>query len=120
MYVKTETVAVTTDGSGDSTDYTSVLNGRLYAIVYTKTDFANGVTFAITGETTGQGIWSEAAVNASTTRAPHQVATKADGTNFVYNVGVNVAAPIVVNERIKIVTSLGGATNTGTFRFMVA
>ena len=121
MYVKTDTVTVITAGGGGATEYSTHLNGRLFTVRYTKTDFADGSTFTITGETTGQDIWTETGVNASTQRSPHHTASKAvDGANYNLGVGLPAHAPLVVNERIKVVITSGGATATGTFFFMVA
>src|SRR3546814_15826036 len=72
MHVRRETVAVTTDASGATTEYTDTVTGRVLGIRYVKGDFADGVDFTITSEATGETVWAESDVNASATRAPRQ------------------------------------------------
>ena len=48
------------DSEDDDVDY-----GLLSQIRYVKTDFANGVDFAITVEGTGEGLWTQSDVNAA-------------------------------------------------------
>ena len=44
-YAEAHTVSVTTDSSGDSTDYTPVVTGKIISIAYAKTDLiVDGVT----------------------------------------------------------------------------
>ena len=119
-YAERHTVTVTTNASGAGTGYTPVVTGRIIAIIYSKTDFADGVDFTITSETTGQTIWSQENVNASATVAPRQathstagVAATYDGTRAV------LAAVVVANERVKISVASGGNTKTGTFYVIV-
>jgi len=121
-FAKRETVALTTDGSGDDTDYTGVVNGRILALIYTKTDFTNGVVFTITTEDTLQNIWVETAVDASKTCAPRQATHSTVGVASVYNDDGD--EPVedyiwAVDERIKIVISAGGATKTGTIDVLI-
>ena len=109
-----QTVSLTTDGSGDSTDFSTSIRGRVLSIQYVKTDFANGVTFTITGETTAVSIWSEAAVNASVFQLPTQPAnTQTGGT-----VSNGFRDIFLAGERIQIVVASGGGTNTGAFRII--
>lgn len=123
-YIRRETVAVTTDGSGNATAYTSALNGQVMAIVYSKdasTPFSNGVTFLLTAELSGATLWSQAAVNASATVAPRQATHGTDGSASLYAAGGSpVQAPVCVgDERLKIVVSAGGASKVGSFTFLV-
>jgi hypothetical protein len=113
-FPRVETVTVITDGSGAATEYTSRIRGHLMHIRYTKTDFANGSTFLITGETTKQIIWSESSVNATAERSPTYAAHTVTG-GAVTNGYVLLTLP---NERIKISITSGGSTHTGTFRFI--
>ncbi len=125
MYVRKFTVAITTDGSGDATAHTALdgrgnvapPNGRVVSIAYTKTDFATGVDFTITDETTGQTIWTETNVDASVTVAPRQATHSTAGVASLYAAaGTAVQDHVVVaNERIKIVIANGGVTKTGSF-----
>ena len=121
MTLKRHTVSVTTDGSGAATDYSEVLSGRLSQIRYVKTDFANGSTFLITAEATGETLWSESNVDASATRAPRQATHTVLGAAALYaGSGVAVLDHIVLAaDRVKIVVSSGGATKTGTFYIVV-
>jgi len=130
MYVRKFTVPVTTDGSGDATAFTALdgrgnadqINGRVVSIAYTKTDFATGVDFTITDETTGQTIWTEANVDASKTVAPRQATHSTAGVASLYAAaGTAVQGDVfVANERIKIVVANGGVTKTGSFVIHVA
>ena len=122
-YAVTDTVSITTDASGDSTDYSSeVFNGKLSCLAYIKTDFADGVDFTITSELTGQTLWTEANVNAAVTVAPRQATHSTAGVASLYAAaGEPVEAPIyLVNERVKIVTAQGGNVKTGAIRIIVA
>lgn len=121
-FAKTGTVSLTTTTGGAATGYSPVLNGRLIEIVYTKDDFDNGVTFAVTGEVTGKTYWSQAAVNASATVCPRQPTHDYAGAASLY---AGSGEPVedylwVVDERIKFVVSSGGNTKSGTFRWVVA
>lgn len=121
-YVQRHTVSVTTDGSGDATAYTPVVNGLLKQIIYAKTDFADGVDFTITTETTAQNLWVDTNVNASEKVAPREPTADAVGDASLYAAGglaVEDSIPIA-DERIKIVVSSGGAAKTGTFHFVLA
>ena len=120
-YAERHVVAITVDGSGDSTDYTPVVTGRIVQITYTKTDFANGVDFTVTGAVTGVPIWTGTDVNATATVAPRQATHAVDGTAAVYAAaGEAVFGDIVVAaERIKIVTAQGGVSKSGSIAIVV-
>ena len=111
MGIVTQKVTVTTDASGESTDYTAAaINGAIYAVEYDKTDFADGVDFTITGETSGVGVWTESNVNAADICRPtllvqDQVNVDTTQRDFVR----------LYNERLKIVVAQGGDTKTGVF-----
>lgn len=114
-------VTVTTAADGSATAYSDVLTGKLSQIRYVKTDFANGSTFTITAEATGETLWSESNVDASATRAPRQATHSVLGAAALY-----AAAGAAVNDqialaldRIKIVIAAGGATKTGVFHFIL-
>lgn len=106
-----EQIDITTDASGDATVYTEPFTGRVVNVLYTKTDFATGVDFAITAEQSGLGVWSEDNVDASTSRAPSQIVHDNTGTATALYDSV-----VLVNDRIKFVISNGGATKVGRFR----
>jgi len=63
-------VPVTTAADGSATAYTPRVAGLLHAIHYVKTDFADGVDFAISSEVTGESLWAESNVNAAAVRYP--------------------------------------------------
>jgi hypothetical protein len=120
-YVYRLSVAVTTAADGSVTAYSDVCTGKVSTIRYVKTDFDNGSTITITSEATGETIWTEAAVNASATRAPRQATHSTAGAAALYAAGgaaVNDKIAIA-NDRIKIVIAAGGNAKTGTFHFVL-
>lgn len=123
MYAELHTIALTTVSAGTCTAYSPhVVTGRVLAIIYTKGDFDAGSTMTVSGETTGQTVWTETAVNASAKRYPRTQVHGADGVGLIYD---NVAAkpvsePIVlVSERIKVLVSSGGDVKTGSIAVIV-
>lgn len=120
-YAQRETVAVTTDGAGAATAYSGRVTGRLSQIRYVKTDFANGSTFTITSEATGETLWTETGVNASATRAPRQATHGTDGAAALFAAGGAAVQDKIAlaNDRVKIVIANGGATKTGTFHILM-
>lgn len=117
MFVQRQTVAATTDGSGNATVYSTAVTGRVHAIIYTKTDFAAGVDFAVTLESTGEVVWTGTDVNASAVVYPVVAATV--GSTGVASTLLQV--PIhAANDRVKFIVSSGGATKTGSFQVVVA
>lgn len=113
-----ESIAVVTAADGSATAYsTTVFTGRVVNVIYTKTDYTDGVDFTITAESTGLSLWTDTNINATEIVAPVQAA----------NIGGTGAAsaltevPVyLANERVKIVIAAGGATKTGTFTIVVA
>ena len=121
-YTERHVVTVTTDDSGDSTDYTPQTTGRVISIRYVKTDFTNGVDFTITAEATGETIWTDTDINASETVAPRQPTHDTAGDAATYDdVGGNAVNDHIylAEDRVKIVTSSGGDTKTGTFHVII-
>lgn len=116
-YAQRLTVTVTTAADGTATAYSDPVTGLLSQIRYAKTDFANGVDFTITLETTGETLWAENDVNSSATRAPRQATHGTDGSASLYAAaGVAVQDKIAIaSDRIKIVIASGGNTKSGTF-----
>lgn len=115
-YVQRHTVTLTTAADGSATGYTPSVTGKISAIHYVKTDFANGVDFTVTAEATGETIWAEVDVNASASRAPRQATHSTAGVASLYAAaGTAVQDKIAVaNDRIKIVIAQGGDTKTGS------
>ncbi len=125
MTMRRVVVSVTTDGSGVATAYTPPINGKLHSVSYVKdggaNPFADGVDFTITKESTGEGIWTEANVNATAHRSPRAATHTNAGVAALYaSGGVAVLDEIAIaRERIKIVIAQGGATKVGAFHFNV-
>ena len=121
MYAERHVVDVTTDGDGAAEVYTPHVTGRVLSIQYLKTDFIDGVDFTITGEESGQTIWTEANVNAAKTVAPRQATHSTAGVAALYAAGGAAVLDYVVvaNERIKVVIAAGGATKVGQFVILV-
>lgn len=121
MYVKRETVSLTTDASGDATGYTGVVNGRVLGVLYRKTDFANGVDFTVTTEVTGVNIWTESDVNASADRAPRMPTHGQDGSASLYAAAGEPVEDLipVAEERIKVVVAQGGNVKSGTVHVLI-
>ena len=121
MYVQRHIVNLTTDVAGDCTAYSPAISGLLSQIRYIKTDFANGVDFVITCETTGETLWSQTNVDASVTKAPRQAIHGTDGIALVF---IAAGQPIndaiaICNDRVKIVIANGGATTTGAIHIVL-
>lgn len=121
MYVDRHVVTVTTNSSGDGTNYTPHIRGRVLQIIYAKTDFADGVDFTITNDATGEGIWTQSDINASTVRAPRIATHSNAGAAALYAGGGSAVLDYfaVGGDRIKIVVAQGGDTKTGTFHVIV-
>ena len=120
-YAERHRLTLKTDASGDVTGYTPVIMGRIIAIVYTKTDYATGVDFAITAEATGEGIWTESNVDASATRAPRQPTHDNVGAASLYAASGEPVEDYIVlaADRVKIVVSNGGNAKSGQFDVIV-
>ena len=116
-----EVVAVVTAADGSATAYSGVVTGKVSSIRYVKTDFADGSTFTITAEATGESIWSETGVNASATRAPRQATHSTSGVASLYAAaGQAVNDKIALaNDRVKIVIAAGGNVKSGTFHIVI-
>jgi len=119
--MKRYSVSVTTAADGSATVYSPRLSGKIHQIEYVKTDFANGVDFAITGEATGVGLWTESDVNASAVRAPRQATHSQVGAASLYAAGGTAvqASVALASDRVKIVIAQGGNAKTGTFHILV-
>ena len=120
MYVERHAVTITTDASGDGTGYTPTVTGQVLAIVYAKTDYANGVDMTVTAESTGQAILALTDQNASGTFYPRQQVHGPTGAGLTLNGTQTVNEPVAVaNDRAKIVVAQGGNTKSGTFHVLV-
>lgn len=114
-------VNVTTASDGSATYYTPYLSGRITAIHYIKTDFADGVDFTITGEATGETIWTESDVNAAKVCRPRAATHSTAGVASLYASGGTAVNDLVrlSRDRVKIVIASGGNTKTGAFHVVV-
>lgn len=110
-----------TDGSGNGTFFTPAFTGKIVQIRYVAVDYTAGVDFAITLEGTGENVWTENNVNASTTRAPRQPTHDVNGAAALYAAGGTAVLEQIAaaNDRIKIVIAQGGSAHTGTFHVLV-
>ncbi len=114
-------VPVVTASDGSATAYTPFLSGRITAIHYLKTDFADGVDFTITGEATGETIWTEADVNAAKVCRPRGATHSTAGVASLYASG-GVAVNDLIRlsrDRVKIVIASGGSVKSGAFHVVV-
>lgn len=121
-FVQRVAVTITTDASGDDTEYSARLTGRLIDIQYVKTDFADTADFTITGENTARNLWVESNVTASKIIAPRQPTHDTIAAASLYAAGGEPVedAIYLANERVKVVVAQGGDTKTGTFYITVA
>lgn len=122
-------VTVTTAADGTATAYSPRLSGEIHQIEYVKDTasaganaYATGVDFAITGEATGAGLWTEPDVNASAVRAPRQPTHSQAGVASLYAAGGTAvqARVALANDRVKIVLAQGGNAKVGAFHILVA
>ena len=121
MTVRRFTVPITVDADGDAEVYTPKIFGHLVSVRYVKTDFADGVDFVVTNETTGETVWSEEAVNASASRYPRAATHTTAGAASLYaSGGTAVQGRIAIGgDRLKIVVADGGVSKSGTLHFLV-
>lgn len=113
-------VAVTTASDGTVTAYSPTVRGRLEAISYVKTDYADTVDFTITAEDTGDGLWNQSNVTASATVRPRAATHTTAGVAATLDGTVAALDKIALNTRVKIVLAQGGNAKTGTFLIYVS
>ena len=121
-YAERHTVALTTIADGSVTAHSPVVTGRVVACIYTKTDFADTVDFAITSEDSLQTIWTQDNRTASETVAPRQATHSNVGVASLYDTTDNEPVEdyiVVANERIKVAITNGGDTKTGSITFII-
>ncbi|RYE84285.1 MAG: hypothetical protein EOP19_11935 [Hyphomicrobiales bacterium] len=119
--MRRQKVTVTTAADGSATAYSPRLSGKVHSIHYVKGDFTDGVDFAITSEATGEGLWTESNVNASTVRYPRAATHSNAGVAALFAAGGTgvLDKPGIANDRVKIVIAQGGAAKTGTFHILM-
>lgn len=121
MTTRRQIVTVITASDGSATQYSPVVSGRLTAIHYVKTDYANTVDFTITSEAVGETLWAESNVSASATRRPRAATHATDGTAALYAAGGTAVQDLIrlSRDRVKIVLAQGGDTKTGVFHIVI-
>lgn len=120
MFAQRLTIPLTTNSSGAVTAYSDVVTGRVLAIVYAKTDFADGVDFTITGEKHAQAILALTDQNAAGIWYPRQQVHGATGTGLTLDGTRLLVEPVLlVNDRVKVVIAQGGDTKTGTIYALI-
>lgn len=117
MAIRKFTVTAVTNGAGVATAYSPYLSGYIESVQYVKTDYANGADFTITAEATGEGIWTEADVNAAVIKHPRAATHTTAGVAALYaGSGTAVNDRIALGrDRVKIAVAQGGDTKTGAF-----
>lgn len=121
MTVRRFVVPMTVDASGDGTFYTPPIYGHLVSLRYVKNNFADGVDFAVTLETSGETLWAESNVNASATRHPRAATHSTAGAAALYaSGGTAVNDKIAIGgDRIKVIVDEGGNATSGTLHVTV-
>lgn len=121
MAIRRLVVHVTTAGNGTATAYSPYFSGRLTAIHYVKTDFANGVDFAITKDVAGDTLWAEDNVNATKHCYPRAANHSTAGAALVYVAAGTAVMDLIrmSQDRAKIAIVQGGGATTGVFHFVV-
>ena len=117
MYVESQIlVADPIAAGGTYTGYFNAMNGEILSLSYVKDDFANGVDFTITNETTGETIWTEENVDAAKTVRPMALNQNTAGVDLAISADIPNRRPLfLANERVKVVIANGGVSTGGTF-----
>lgn len=116
MAIRKFTFTVTT-GTATGTGYSPYFSGHLESIQYVKGDYPDGVDFTITADGTGETLWAESNVNASTVRRPRAATHTTAGVANVYaSAGEPVLSRIALSrDRVKVAIAEGGNAKSGTF-----
>ena len=121
MRIRRFTVSPTTIADGSATAYTPSFSGYIHSIQYVKpgvaADYAAGVDFTITTETTGLNLYTLVNQDASALKLPRFPTHDGIGAASLYAAGGEPVEDMlaVSRERVKIVIANGGDTKTGTF-----
>lgn len=122
MAIRKFTVPVTTNSSGAAEAYSPYLSGYIEDIEWVKPGSGGitNATFAISAEATGESIWGEASISASTRRRPRAATHTTAGVAATYD-GTRAALDRIAlgRDRVKIAISGGGNTLAGTFHIIV-
>jgi hypothetical protein len=122
-FVQRQIVALSTAADGSATAWSESVTGVVSQIRYVKPasgGFDDGSTITITAESTGETIWAESNVNASTTRAPRQATHSTAGVASTFD-GTRAALDkiAVAQDRFKIVIAAGGNNKNATFHIVL-
>lgn len=116
-YLRSETVAVTANSSGESTAFSANLSGLVQSVEFIPGTLSSAAAVTVKGEESSRQILTVAALSTSPglwyPRAPSHRSTS--GSTF----GAEGVPIPVVNERVRFVVSGGGNGGTGTFRIVV-
>lgn len=112
---------ITTAADGSATVYSPRVAGKIHSVHYVKTDFADGVDFAVTAEGTGENIWTESNVNTSAVRYPRAPTHSQAGVAALFaSGGTGVLDKVALaNDRVKIVIAQGGNAKSGAVHILV-
>lgn len=118
-WLRSESVVIDTDGSGDGEGFVGPVNGEVLRVVYAKdgsVPYSDGVDVDVTGDTSGVVVWDEDNVNASKTVRPQEAVHSTAGVALEYADTYARTAPVcLVDERVKVVVGSGGSVKRGTF-----
>lgn len=121
MGARKYTVTVTSIADGSATAYTPYTSGYVESVQYVKTDYTDGVDFALTSDQTGENVWTQADVNAAAIMRPRAATHTTAGVAALYAAtGAVNERTALARERIKIVLAQAGATKTGAFVITIA
>ena len=113
-------VALTTIADGSVTAYTPLVSGRVLAVLYKKTDFADGVGAVVSTELSAKTILTTTNMNASATHMPRLPVQDEAGADALYAATYKIREPLVVSDdRVKIVIASGGNIKTGTMSIIM-
>ena len=121
-FSKSFSVAVTTDGSGDATQYTRAVSGAIRAVRYVpdpSTPLDTGADLTMTLETTGHTVLVQSNIGTTAfSRYPRvNVHDAADGGAALYASAGEPVTDVLyaAEERVKVVIANGGNALSGTF-----
>ncbi len=119
-FLRSETVAVTTNSSGESTGFSANVTGKVHMIEYLAvptSHISSAAALVVKGEESSRAILTLAALSSSPgfwyPRQPTHRSTS--GSTF----GAEGTPVPVVNERVRFVVSGGGNGLSGTFRMIL-
>lgn len=117
-------VEITTAADGSATAYAARTSGKIHSVHYLKdgtVPFADGVDFTISAEATGEGVWTEANVNAATVRYTRAGTHTNLGAASLYAAGGTAVQDKIglASDRVKFVIAQGGNAKKGKFLVLV-